>query len=75
MTFHQIFKVIIGKAALGAVLPLLCLAAQPVFAQSAEVRSMGVYYVDGSTNINDVYCNWDLDSKTDTQIANASAGS
>ncbi|MBR2865921.1 MAG: hypothetical protein IKC13_06620 [Elusimicrobiaceae bacterium] len=74
MTFHQIFKVIIGKAALGAVLPLLCLAAQPVFAQSAEVRSMGVYYVDGSTNINDVYCNWDLASKTDTQIANAYKG-
>ncbi len=51
-----------GKAALAAVLPLLFLvSAAPAFAQTAEIRSAGVYYIDGeeeNSDINDVYCNW-----------------
>lgn len=53
----------LGKTLLAAVLPLLCLlAASPAFAQSAEVRNAGVYYVQNSTNpdgVNSAYCNWD----------------
>ncbi len=63
MTRKNFWKVFSGRAVLAAVLPLLCLAfAAPAFAQTAEIRSTGVYYIDGTTDnplINDVYCNWD----------------
>lgn len=62
MTLKNLWKVLAGKTLLAAVLPLLCLsAAVPAFAQTAELRAAGVYYVDGATaptDINDVYCNW-----------------
>ena len=62
MTRKNFWKVFSGKAVLAAVLPLLCLAfAAPAFAQTAEIRSTGVYYIDGASNINDVYCNWSPD--------------
>lgn len=49
----------LGKTLLAAVLPWLCaLASVPAFAQSAEVRAAGVYYVNGTSDINGVYCNW-----------------
>jgi len=57
-------KLFFSKTVLAVVLPLLCMAAAvPAFAQSAEIRSAGVYYWDTGTNpnINDVYCNWDAD--------------
>ncbi|MBQ8844317.1 MAG: hypothetical protein IJ016_06040, partial [Elusimicrobiaceae bacterium] len=45
---------------------LLSFSAMNVWAQSAEVRSLGVYYIDDTNtsstytpNINDVYCNWE----------------
>ena len=45
---------------------LLSFSAMNVWAQSAEVRSMGVYYDGGnSTAINDIYCNWDASKLTD----------
>lgn len=54
-----------NKIALGVVLSLLCVAAGvPAFAQSAEIRGAGVYYIDGNTDINDVYCNWGADAIT-----------
>ncbi|MBR5609481.1 MAG: hypothetical protein IKW63_04420, partial [Elusimicrobiaceae bacterium] len=70
MTFHSSFKMWLGKVAPVLLLPVLFLAAQSAFAQSAEVRSMGVYYMDDTNtsptytpNINNVYCNWeDIDS-------------
>ena len=46
-------------------MPLLCLAfAAPAFAQTAEIRSTGVYYIPSSANanINDIYCNWGPDT-------------
>ncbi|MBR3604200.1 MAG: hypothetical protein IKL48_05990, partial [Elusimicrobiaceae bacterium] len=58
----------------------LSLFSTNVFAQSAEVRSMGVYYVDSAdipkaklddssitataTNVNSIYCNWGGDNLT-----------
>ena len=66
MTFHSSFKTWLGKAAPVLLLPVLFLAAQSAFAQSAEVRSLGVYYDNGnSTAINDIYCNWDASKLTD----------
>ena len=66
MTRKNFWKVFSGKAVLAAVLPLLCLAfAAPAFAQTAEIRSTGVYYIDGTENtpdINDVYCSWSADA-------------
>lgn len=64
MTRKNFWKVFSGKAVLAAVLPLLCLAfAAPAFAQTAEIRSTGVYYIPSSANanINDIYCNWGPD--------------
>ena len=68
MTRKNFWKVFSGKAVLAAVLPLLCLAfAAPAFAQTAEIRSTGVYYIDGDltptggTDINSIYCNWSAD--------------
>lgn len=70
MTRKNFWKVFSGKAVLAAVLPLLCLAfAAPAFAQTAEIRSTGVYYIDGTDvatvipganakDINSIYCNW-----------------
>lgn len=61
MTRKNFWKVFSGKAVLAAVLPLLCLAfAAPAFAQTAEIRSTGVYYIDSAANanINDIYCSW-----------------
>ena len=61
MTRKNFWKVFSGKAVLAAVLPLLCLTfAAPAFAQTAEIRSTGVYYIPSSANanINDIYCNW-----------------
>lgn len=51
----------VRKAAFVAALLLVMLTAAPsVFAQSAEIRSAGVYYLNTGANsdINDVYCNW-----------------
>lgn len=65
MTHKNFWKVFSGKAVLAAVLPLLCLAfAAPAFAQTAEIRSTGVYYIPSSANanINDIYCNWGPDT-------------
>lgn len=76
MTRKNFWKVFSGKAVLAAVLPLLCLAfAAPAFAQTAEIRSTGVYYIDGASDINEVYCNWDTISSTgaDGYEANKSA--
>lgn len=69
MTLKNLMKVLLGKTVLAAVLPLLCLsAAVPALAQTAEIRSAGVYYLDataaGTPNINDVYCNWDASTLT-----------
>lgn len=68
MTRKNFWKVFSGKAVLAAVLPLLCLTfAAPAFAQTAEIRSTGVYYIDGDlrpndgTDINSIYCNWSAD--------------
>ena len=56
----------LGKTLL-AVLPLLCaLASVPAFAQSAEVRAAGVYYVNGTSDINGVYCNWPVTGASST---------
>ena len=67
-----------GKAALAAVLPLLFLvSAAPAFAQTAEIRSTGVYYVDGNSenaDINDVYCNWGADYISQTALASYKSG-
>ncbi|MBQ7908948.1 MAG: hypothetical protein IJ311_05630, partial [Elusimicrobiaceae bacterium] len=69
MTFHFSSKTWLGKVAAVLLLPLMLLAAQPAFAQSAEVRSMGVYYLEGTANdnINNVYCNWSADKLTENQ--------
>ncbi|MBR3603508.1 MAG: hypothetical protein IKL48_02295, partial [Elusimicrobiaceae bacterium] len=67
MTFHSSFKTWLGKVAPVLLLPVLFLAAQSAFAQSAEVRSMGVYYKNTASGfgINDVYCNWKTANLTD----------
>ncbi len=78
MTCKNFWKKFAGKMAVAAVLPLLCLAAAvPAFAQTAEIRSTGVYYIDGqylpavtaatgstlqATDINSIYCNWGADN-------------
>jgi len=69
MTFHFSSKTWLGKVAAVLLLPVMLLAAQPAFAQSAEVRSMGVYYLNGADNdnINNVYCNWSADKLTENQ--------
>ena len=75
MTLKQIGKFFFGKASLMVLLPLLCVvSAIPAFAQSAEIRAAGVYYVDNGSTINNVYCNWDAkDIKKDEQ-ANYKSG-
>ena len=67
MTFHSSFKTWLGKVAPVLLLPVLFLAAQSAFAQSAEVRSRGVYYKNTASGfgINDVYCNWKTANLTD----------
>ncbi len=66
MTQKNFWKKLVGKTVLAAVLPLLCLAAAvPALAQTAEIRSTGVYYIDGTKqndDINNVYCNWGADA-------------
>lgn len=63
MTLKNLGKVLLGKTVLWAVLPFLCLsAATSAFAQTAEIRAAGVYYVDGTSDINGVYCNWDKET-------------
>ena len=64
MTHKNFWKFLSGKTALAAVLPLLCLAfaAPAAYAQTAELRAAGVYYVDNSTDINSIYCNWSNDA-------------
>ena len=59
------YKTSFSKIILGVVLPLLCMAAAvPAFAQSAEIRSAGVYYIDtASTSVDTAtitqkYCAW-----------------
>ena len=60
MTCKKFWNVFSGKAALAAVLSFFCVAfSAPAFAQTAEIRSTGVYYIDGASNIDNVYCNWD----------------
>ncbi|MBR3632543.1 MAG: hypothetical protein IKN49_05760 [Elusimicrobiaceae bacterium] len=62
MTKH-FWKTLCSKAAIAAVLPLLFVVVpQCVHAQSAEIRSAGVYYIDGLSDINSVYCNWGADN-------------
>lgn len=71
MTKH-FWKTLCSKAAVLAVLPLLfAVAAVPARAQSAEIRSAGVYYIDGqpTDGINERYCNWD--AKTISQAGQA----
>lgn len=60
MTHKNFWQFLSGKTVLAAVLPLLCLAfaAPAAFAQTAELRAAGVYYVDGGSDINSVYCDW-----------------
>ncbi len=78
MTRKNFWKVFSGKAVLAAVLPLLCLAfAAPAFAQTAEIRSTGVYYIDGTENtpdINDVYCSWSADTIGEAGISAYKSG-
>ena len=72
MTLRNLRKFFSGKTVLAAVLPLLCLAAAlPAFSQTAEIRAAGVYYKDGATDINDVYCNWDKSVVSDTNYRGA----
>lgn len=69
----SLLRVLSGRTVLRAVLALLLVAAcSPLFAQRADVRSAGVYYVDGGANSTAVstatgqkikddqalYCNW-----------------
>ncbi|WP_428081485.1 hypothetical protein [Candidatus Avelusimicrobium fimicolum] len=69
----SLIRVLSGRTVLRAVLALLLVAAcSPLFAQRADVRSAGVYYVDGGANSTAVstatgqnikddqalYCNW-----------------
>lgn len=59
MTLRNLRKFFSGKTVLAAVLPLLCLAAAlPAFSQTAEIRAAGVYYKNGGSDIDSVYCNW-----------------
>ena len=63
MILKNLGKGLIGKAALAAALLFILMAPSTVFAQGAEIRNAGVYYYNGNTEINDVYCNWEI-SKT-----------
>ena len=55
----SLLRVFLGKAALCAVLTALLFAASsPLFAQTAEVRSAGVYYQNNASGDDQVYCNW-----------------
>lgn len=66
MTHKNFWQFLSGKTVLAAVLPLLCLAfaAPAAFAQTAEIRSAGVYYVENpaGSDIDDIYCNWGSDA-------------
>jgi len=63
MILKNLGKVLLGKAALAAALPFLLLAgAMPAFGQSAEIRTAGVYYINGASDINSIYCNWSPES-------------
>ncbi len=66
MTHKNFWQFLSGKTVLAAVLPLLCLAfaAPAAFAQTAEIRSAGVYYVENpeGSDIDNIYCNWGSDA-------------
>ncbi|OUO57200.1 hypothetical protein, partial [Candidatus Avelusimicrobium gallicola] len=47
---------LLGKAAVCAALATV--SAAPLFAQTAEVRSAGVYYKNNALGTDQVYCNW-----------------
>ena len=47
---------LLGKAAVCAA--LAAVSAAPLFAQTAEVRSAGVYYKNNALGTDQVYCNW-----------------
>lgn len=71
MTLRNLRKFFSGKTVLAAVLPLLCLAAAlPAFSQTAEIRAAGVYYKDGASDINSVYCNWGSSVSSTTTATN-----
>ncbi len=56
---NSLLRLILGKAALCAVLTALCCAAAaPLFAQTAEVRYAGVFYKDAPANNQEMYCDY-----------------
>lgn len=55
----SLLRVFLGRTVLCAVLTALFVAASaPLFAQRADVRKAGVYYKEGSTSVNQMYCDW-----------------
>ena len=72
----NLIKAFFGKAALSALLPLVLLvSATTAFAQSAEIRSAGVYYKSTAAGtaegLNGIYCNWPNSDLTDTEYKGA----
>ena len=60
-SIKNLLRVLRGKAALFAVLPLLLVSAHTsLFAQSAEVTYAGVFYKNGESGdtVNNMYCDW-----------------
>ena len=76
MTLKNLAKVSLGKAVLVVALPFLCMAgAVPAFAQTAEIRSAGVYYIDTGTGVDtetitEKYCAWTGSTLTDAEGSN-----
>lgn len=61
-SIKNLLRVLRGKAALFAVLPLLLVSAHTsLFAQSAEVTYAGVFYENGASGdtVNNMYCDWE----------------
>lgn len=70
---NSLLRVFLGKAAFCAVLTVLCLAAAaPLFAQTAEVRYAGVFYKDGGTTTDEIYCDWPVSNLYSSSPANVS---
>ncbi len=74
MTRINFLRFFVGKTA-SAVLSafLFVFGAAAAFGQTAEVRSTGVYYIDGASTINERYCNWDPGLLDDQSSYNKSA--
>ena len=75
--YHRFISSLFGKAAQGVALAALLLAGVPLFAQDASVKSVGVYYKNGSvyntpapgntnkdTNGEGLYCDWGTSTTT-----------